>query len=237
MPEQCITPCQSCSELQELKKDLQLQYEELKFTSQQLHDQSQYLRLLLRMVPDLIWAKTPQGVYTMCNQQFEKLFGTREPEIVGKTDFDFVDKTIAQQFVDNDKSVIAAGRSLTHEEVLTFATGGYVGIFETTRSPLYDHRGAIIGVVGVARDTTLRRELEKKLREETRINELHELGQLISPREMAVLKLLGTIKTSREIGERLFVSQKTIEAHRASIMRKLGVANTAGLAYWIALVK
>jgi DNA-binding NarL/FixJ family response regulator len=54
----------------------------------------------------------------------------------------------------------------------------------------------------------------------------------ISKREREVLLMVGQGDTTRGIAERLGVTQKTIDVHRASLMNKLGAANAAGLARW-----
>jgi DNA-binding NarL/FixJ family response regulator len=51
----------------------------------------------------------------------------------------------------------------------------------------------------------------------------------LSPRERQVLQLLAEGKKTREVAELLFVSVKTAESHRARIMKKLGIRETAGL--------
>lgn len=51
----------------------------------------------------------------------------------------------------------------------------------------------------------------------------------LSPREKEVLQLIAEEHTSAEIARLLFVSEKTVEKHRASLMEKLNVRNLAGL--------
>lgn len=51
----------------------------------------------------------------------------------------------------------------------------------------------------------------------------------ISKRELEVLQLIAEEFTTEEIAEKLFVTRKTIEAHRSHLIQKLGVRNTAGL--------
>lgn len=58
------------------------------------------------------------------------------------------------------------------------------------------------------------------------------LSKKITKRERQVLLMVGRGATSREIAERLGVSRKTVEVHRANLMRKLDVTNAAGLARW-----
>lgn len=53
--------------------------------------------------------------------------------------------------------------------------------------------------------------------------------EALSPREKEILQLIAEEYTSAEIAERLFISVKTVEKHRASLMQKLGVRNIAGL--------
>lgn len=59
----------------------------------------------------------------------------------------------------------------------------------------------------------------------------------ITHRERQILLLVARGCTSREIAEELFISAKTVEVHRAQLLRKLGAANAASLAFWAALVE
>ncbi|MHB8205191.1 MAG: PAS domain-containing protein, partial [Desulfomonilaceae bacterium] len=53
-----------------------------------LEKERAHLRTLLQTIPDLIWLKNPDGIYLNCNARFERFFGAKEAEIVGKTDYD-----------------------------------------------------------------------------------------------------------------------------------------------------
>jgi DNA-binding NarL/FixJ family response regulator len=55
------------------------------------------------------------------------------------------------------------------------------------------------------------------------------LTEVLSNRELEVLKLIATEHTNEEISNRLFLSKRTVDTHRQNLMRKLGVKNTAGL--------
>jgi DNA-binding NarL/FixJ family response regulator len=54
----------------------------------------------------------------------------------------------------------------------------------------------------------------------------------LSPREKEVLKLICEEKNTQEIADTLFISYNTVETHRANILLKVGVKNTAGLVKW-----
>lgn len=123
------------------------------------------LKTLVETIPDLVWLKDTEGVYLACNQRFEDFFGARESEILGKTDYDFVDRELADFFRDNDRAAIEAGRPRRNEEHLTFADSGYQGLFETTKTPMRRGDGALIGVLGIAHDITKSREIENALRQ------------------------------------------------------------------------
>lgn len=59
--------------------------------TREVDSQRHKLRTLVQAIPDLIWLKDLDGVYVVCNSAFERFFGAAESEIVGKTDYDFVD--------------------------------------------------------------------------------------------------------------------------------------------------
>jgi two-component system sensor histidine kinase/response regulator len=121
------------------------------------------LKTLITTIPDLVWLKDPNGVYLGCNRAFERLFGAKEADIVGKTDYDFVDAELADFFRENDRKAAEAGKASINEEWLTFAEGGYRGLFETIKTPMKADDGAVIGVLGVARDISAQRHAQEVL--------------------------------------------------------------------------
>ncbi len=98
---------------------------------------------------------------------FERFFGAKESEIIGKTDYDFVDRDLAEFFRENDRKAMAADSLNKNEEKLTFADNGYSGIFETIKTPMRDSDGKLIGVLGIARDITAQKQAEKELKRST----------------------------------------------------------------------
>lgn len=123
------------------------------------------LRTLLRTIPDLIWLKDVNGVYLSCNVMFERFFGATEGDIVGKTDYDFVDKELADFFRQHDRNAMAAGKPTMNEEWISFADDGHRVLLETTKAPIYDTGGQVIGVLGIGHDITTHKRLEEELRE------------------------------------------------------------------------
>ncbi|MFM8769976.1 MAG: PAS domain-containing protein, partial [Rubrivivax sp.] len=129
---------------------------------QDLARREAHLRTLVQAMPDLIWLKDADGVYQTCNPRFEQFFGADEADILGKTDYDFVSKELADFFRAHDRAAMEHGGSVNEEE-LTFARGGHRGIFETVKTPTFDASGRLLGVLGVAREITERKILEQTL--------------------------------------------------------------------------
>jgi diguanylate cyclase (GGDEF)-like protein/PAS domain S-box-containing protein len=129
------------------------------------------LRVLLESIPDLVWMKDGAGVYRFCNPMFERFFGAKEADIVGKTDFDFVDADLAEFFQAHDRKAIEAGKPSINEEWVTFADDGHRTLLETTKTPVRNAQGELVGVLGVARDITGHKQTEQALQESE--NRLH----------------------------------------------------------------
>ncbi len=122
------------------------------------------LRTLIETIPDLVWLKDKDGVFLACNRRFERLYGALEKDIVGKTDYDFVSKEQADFFRKNDMAAIASGKPMVNEETVTYTDDGHEELLETIKTPMHDHYGNLIGVLGIARDITERNRIERKLR-------------------------------------------------------------------------
>lgn len=121
------------------------------------------LRATLNAIPDLVWLKDTDGVYLSCNPMFERLFGASEAEIIGKTDYDFVDSVQADIFREHDRKAMTAGKHSISEEWLTFAEDGSRRQVETIKTPMLDGAGLPIGVLSIARDITARMQVEHAL--------------------------------------------------------------------------
>ncbi len=121
-------------------------------------------RTLVQTIPDLVWLKDEAGVYLACNPRFEDFFGAHEAEIVGKTDYDFVNKEMADFFRDHDRKAMAAGKPTVNEEWIRFASDGRWVLLETIKTPMTGKDGKLIGVLGIGRDITERKNAEEALR-------------------------------------------------------------------------
>lgn len=137
----------------------------------ELQQQRARLDAVLSAIPDLVWLKDTQGRYLGCNRRFEQLYGRGEPELLGHTDYDFVDRAQADSFRYHDQRALTTGEPVKNEEWLTFSVGGETRLFETVKTPLIGPDGHALGVLGVARDITDRQHaadaLERQVDERT----------------------------------------------------------------------
>lgn len=122
-----------------------------------------HLKTLINTLPDLIWLKDKNGVYLNCNHRFEDFFGAKENEILGKTDFDFLDPKMVEFFRNHDKRAMMAAKPTINEEEITFANDGHKEYLETIKTPLYDNNNELIGILGIGRDITHRKKIENEL--------------------------------------------------------------------------
>ena len=121
------------------------------------------LKTLIQNIPDLIFLKDKEGIYLACNKRFEDYFGAKEKEIVGKSDYDFVDKEIADFFRMNDNKVMQTNKTCKNKETITFASDGHTELVQATKVPVHNSDGSLMGVLGISRDITERQHHEKHL--------------------------------------------------------------------------
>lgn len=119
------------------------------------------LRSVIDAIPDLIFFKDVDGVYSGCNKAFEAFTDTRESAIVGKKDFDILPRAVADRLRDQDAWALSQQTARTSEEWGTHADGHQV-LHETLRTPLRDVHGEVTGLVGISRDITRRRATEQE---------------------------------------------------------------------------
>lgn len=136
-----------------------------RLSEQALRKSESLQRTLIRSIPDMVWFKDPCGVFLSCNQVFEDFLGRCEAEIIGKTDYEFMEKERADFYRACDRAAMEEDHYHVNEEWLTFAATGYVGKFETIETAIRNAAGEVIGVLGIARDITRHKQAEAALRE------------------------------------------------------------------------
>ncbi len=124
-------------------------------------------RTLIDILPDRIYAKDRESQFILANQAVAQRMGQSAPDgLIGKTDFDFYPKDVATEYYAVEQELIRSGEPLIAcEQQVTDLSTGLPGWLETTKLPLRDAQGQIIGLVGVGRDITERKRSETALEE------------------------------------------------------------------------
>ena len=138
---------------------------ELKQAEERLEKERNLLRTIIDNVPDLIYAKDTGSRYFVSNTAHVRFLGATTPiEVVGKSSFELFPQELAEQYCADDQEVIQSGQPLINrEERSVDQTGNNVWNL-TTKVPLRDSYGKIVGIVGIARDITALKSAEEEVR-------------------------------------------------------------------------
>ena len=114
------------------------------------------MKEIFNSMPDIIFYKDTNGVYIMGNKAWADLVGRPYDSIVRKTDFDLFPKDLAESFRQKDREMMQSGQKKTNDEWVDYPDKRHV-LLNTLKAPVYNKAGQIIGIVGVSRDITDRK--------------------------------------------------------------------------------
>jgi len=160
------------------------------------------LLTLVHNVPDPIYVKDIENRFVICNMALARQMGVAtSDELVGKTDFDFHPQEMAVQYYSDERILFQSGQPLlNHKERILDRTGNPRWLL-TTKVPLQDIRGRIIGLVGMSHDITdLVRTEEVSERQAARLTLLNEVGGKIA----SVLELESVLNTAVHLVQESF---------------------------------
>jgi diguanylate cyclase (GGDEF)-like protein/PAS domain S-box-containing protein len=134
------------------------------------------LETLMDNVPDAIYFKDLESRFTRVNRYQAARFGIASPALaVGRTDFDFFTDEHAAQALRDEQEIIRTGQPLVNvEEKETLANGKFRWV-STTKLPLRDRQGSIVGTFGISRDITDRKKAEEQLQHQAFYDPLTDL--------------------------------------------------------------
>ncbi|HLO47657.1 MAG TPA: EAL domain-containing protein [Kamptonema sp.] len=157
------------------------------------------LEAIIEGTTDAIFVKDIQGRYLMVNSTSAQILGRPKSEILGKDDRDFFSPEIASQYMENDRLVITAGETKTVEEL------GIINnirrFYLATKYLCRDKSGKIIGLIGISRDITDRKQAAAALQE---TKEKLEAVVSASPLAIFVLDREDRVKMWNPAAERIF---------------------------------
>ena len=122
------------------------------------------LRALLDNIPDRIYFKDIHSRFIRCSRSMVKRLGAKEvKEVVGKTDFDFHPRELAQEFYEDEQRIILTGQPLINKLERQVDIAGNDIWATVTKVPIYNLNGAVTGVIGISRDVTQLKKAEEAL--------------------------------------------------------------------------
>jgi PAS domain S-box-containing protein len=137
---------------------------ERKAAEEALAQERNLLRALMDTIPDHIYFKDTDSRFIRVSKAQAEWLGLSDPaQAVGKTDFDFFSEEHAQQAYADEQEIVRTGQPLINVEEKETWPDGRVTWGSTTKMPMRDEEGQIIGTFGVTRDITEHRRAEEKI--------------------------------------------------------------------------
>src|SRR4051812_25282201 len=133
---------------------------------------------MIDLLPAFIYAKDAHSRFTACNKLVANRMGVNPDDLIGKTDFDFFPREMAEKFFADEQALIQSGEALNDmEEVAYDKTRDMNRVILTSKVPLRDAAGNLTGIVGMGYDITERKAAEERMAN----SERHEsIGRLAS---------------------------------------------------------
>ena len=152
------------------------------------------LRTLVETCPFRIYAKDTESRFIFANTEMARSVGLTLEQLMGKTDFDLFPESLAAVYAADEQNLLRTGEALIAKEEPSVAPGGGEPWWTlTSKVPLRDRKGKIIGLVGIGLDLTERKRLEGELRQsnaeliEANRNLVETRKQLIQSEKLAAL--------------------------------------------------
>lgn len=178
----------------------------VKRTTEALLKERNMLRAVMDSTLDMIYVKDTHSRVIMTNTVSVKNTerATTEQDMIGLTDFDYLPHHLARRFYDEEQHLLKTGTPILNREEPSLDREGNAIIVLTTKVPLRNSQGEIIGLVGVSRDISdLKRTEEQNLRLMLEHERVELMEQMVSNLSHDLKTPLSVIKTSLYLLERL----------------------------------
>jgi diguanylate cyclase (GGDEF)-like protein/PAS domain S-box-containing protein len=134
---------------------------------EELIDDRYLLDALLENTPDHIYFKNSQSRFLRISAALAHWLGLSEPaEAIGRSDFDFFGDEHARKAFADEQLLMQTGQPIVGVEEQETWTDGRRTWVSTTKVPLRDREGNVVGIFGISRDITERKEAERRLQEQ-----------------------------------------------------------------------
>jgi diguanylate cyclase (GGDEF)-like protein/PAS domain S-box-containing protein len=135
------------------------------------------LQALIDQVPDYLYVKDRESRFVVANKAIAADSGFTDPgRMIGLTDFDIHASDMASGFRAVERGILESGKAAIGLQETIVDSRGVEKWLLTTKAPLRNERGAIVGIVGIARDITERKILDGLRDNEAKIMEMIAVG-------------------------------------------------------------
>jgi len=161
---------------------------ERKRAEEALLSEQSLLRTVIDNLPDAVYVKDTAGRKTLANPvDFRNMGATSEAEVLGKTDFELFPPDLAAAFSADDQSVLRSGQPILNREEQVTLPDGSRGWQLTSKVPLRDSAGQIVGLVGIGHNITKRKQADERIKRQ--LEELQRWYDVTLTREGRALEL------------------------------------------------
>ncbi len=136
-----------------------------KRTEEALMKSENKFRTLVENIPQKIFQKDKNLSYVSCNENYARDLKIKPEKIVGKTDYDFFPKKLAEKYRTDDKRIMDSADTEDIEEI--YLREGKETWVNTIKSPVKDEKGTVVGILGIFWDITERKRAEEATQRET----------------------------------------------------------------------
>lgn len=139
-----------------------------------LTEERNLLRALIDHLPDYIYVKNSQSQFLTANHALLRLMRVLTvEEVLGKTDFDFFPRNLAEQYYASDQEILTSGRpQINHIETIINQETGVTEWLRMTKVPFRGGQGEILGLIGISHDITELKRTQELLQQHNRELEL-----------------------------------------------------------------
>jgi sigma-B regulation protein RsbU (phosphoserine phosphatase) len=180
-------------------------------SSEHLPSDKELFDFLLEHIPDQVYFKDREGNFLRISRAVAEYMKASDPrEVIGKSDFDFWNEETARAAAEDEKRVMESGEAMVGKIERLIYPNGRVAFDYTTKMPLKDSQGRIIGICGINKDFTHVMEIEEALREER--NRLRIITAELKERNA---QIEADLQMAREVQEALLPSAFQAIPYRA----------------------
>jgi len=190
--------------------------------------ESDLLRTLIDNLPDLIYVKDTASRFLVANIAEARLMGAATPEeLLGKSDADYFPAELADKYRADEQAILQSGQPLLNYEEPTVDLDGNPKWLINSKVPLRDRQGKVVGLVGMGRDITERKQAEAER------ERLAQENQARAEREQLISAMIARVRASLTVEQVLSATVEEIGTAlgAARVAVHLNPASGSGAAY------